>query len=59
MNQSIIQFADALVFVHGERAEEEAARHAALCEKSGDMRYARLWRQVQRMVRDWETSLAA
>ena len=30
-------FADALIFVHGNRALAEAARHAELCERSGDI----------------------
>ncbi len=52
MNQNLDVFAEALVFVHGMRAESEAALHAALCEKSGDMETAETWRRVQRAVRD-------
>lgn len=50
MNQGYQQFAEALVFVHGIRAEREAARHAILCEKSGDTETAERWRQVQREI---------
>ena len=51
MNQGYDQFADALVFVHGSGAEMEAARHAILCEKSGDTEIAEQWRKVQRAIR--------
>ena len=51
MNQGFNLFAEALVFVHGNRAESEAALHAALCEKSGDIETAETWRKVQRTVR--------
>ena len=47
MNGGYDRFADALVFVHGPRAEAEAALHAALCEKSGDGKTAETWRRVQ------------
>ena len=52
MNQGFNLFAEALVFVHGQRAESEAALHAALCEKSGDTETAETWRKLQRAVRD-------
>ena len=47
-------FAEALVFVHGKLAEAEAARHAILCEKSGDMDFADTWRKVQVAVCDFQ-----
>ncbi len=50
MNQGYHQFAEALVFVHGARAETEAARHAILCEKSGDAETAERWRHVQHAI---------
>ena len=50
MNQGINLFAEALVFVHGMRAESEAALHAALCEKSGDNETAETWRKLQKAV---------
>ncbi|MBI2717489.1 MAG: hypothetical protein HY245_02240 [Rhizobiales bacterium] len=59
MNQGYDQVAEALVFVHGSQAEIEAARHAALCERFGDSKAARLWRQVQRTIHDLELPLAA
>lgn len=52
MNQGINLFAEALVFVHGIRAESEAALHAALCEKSGDTETAETWRKLQKAVRE-------
>lgn len=51
MNDGLNLFAEALVFVHGKSAESEAARHAALCERSGDMETAETWRQLQDVVR--------
>ena len=59
MNQDLNLFAEALVFVHGCRAEAEAARHAALCEKSGDMEIAETWRKLQRAVHTYRPRLAA
>jgi len=47
MNGGYDRFAEALVFVHGPRAEAEAALHAALCRKSGDEDTAETWRKVQ------------
>lgn len=52
MNQNLNLFAEALVFVHGMGAESEAARHALLCEKSGDTETAETWRKLQNAVRD-------
>ncbi len=43
-------FAEALVFVHGPQAFAEAARHAELCERSGDMETAARWRKTMRLV---------
>jgi len=48
LNNGYAHFADALVFVHGNRAAGEAARHALLCEKSGDTETAAYWRKLQR-----------
>ena len=51
MNNGLNLFAEALVFVHGKSAESEAARHAQLCERVGDMDTAETWRQLQGAVR--------
>jgi len=59
MNQDLNLFAEALVFVHGNRAESEAALHAALCERSGDTETAETWRRLQRAVREQKPRLAA
>lgn len=59
MNNGFNLFAEALVFVHGKQAESEAARHAQLCEKSGDSDTAATWRRVQRAVRHLEPRCAA
>ena len=59
MNPGLTLFAEALVFVHGKRAESEAALHAALCEKSGDTETAETWRKLQKAVRDVQPRLAA
>lgn len=56
MNQGINLFAEALVFVHGMKAESEAARHAALCEKSGDTETAETWRKLQMAVRQFNST---
>ncbi len=45
-------FAEALVFVHGKQAAAEAARHAILCEKSGDTEFADTWRKIQGAIGD-------
>jgi len=44
-------FAEALVFVHGSRAISEAARHAELCERSGDSESAARWRRAMREMK--------
>ena len=59
MNSGHARFAEALVFVHGDRAEGEAAMHASLCEKSGDTKTAATWRQVQLAVRMLSAKRAA
>lgn len=46
-----LQFAEALVFAQGAKAEAEAAKQAILCEKSGDMETAETWRKVQFALR--------
>lgn len=51
--------AEALIFVHGRNAEAEAARHALLCERSGDPDTAEGWRAVERAVRLKGNRLAA
>ena len=47
LNNGFTHFAEALVFVHGRSAAGEAARHALLCEKSGDTETAAYWRKLQ------------
>jgi hypothetical protein len=59
MNQGHHQFAEALVFVHGSRAGIEAARHAILCEKSGDAETADIWRHVLQAVQSLGRKKAA
>ena len=51
MNDGLNLFAEALVSVHGKGAETEAAKHAVLCEKLGDLHTAETWRQLQGAVR--------
>ena len=55
MNTGLNLFAEALVFVHGKSAESEAAKHALLCERMGDMDTAETWRQLQGAVRNLKT----
>lgn len=49
-NTGYTHFAEALVFAHGPRAATEAARHALLCERSGDTETADTWRKIQAQV---------
>lgn len=56
MNNGLNLFAEALVFVHGTGAESEAARHALLCEKAGDLETAETWRLLQGAVRSLRRS---
>jgi len=56
MNDGLNLFAEALVFVHGKGAESEAAKHALICERSGDMETAETWRQLQGVVRKLRVS---
>lgn len=51
MTNGLNLFAEALVFVHGKSAESEAAKHALICERMGDMDSAERWRQLQGAVR--------
>jgi hypothetical protein len=53
-NTGYSHFAEALVFAHGNRAAGEAARHAQLCEKSGDTETAARWRKIQAQVNQVE-----
>lgn len=50
LQRSYDHLAEALVFVHGRGAAAEAARHAILCEKSGETDVADTWRRVQSAV---------
>ena len=52
MNNGLNLFAEALVFVHGTAAEQEAAKHALLCERLGEDGAAQTWRLLQRKVRE-------
>jgi hypothetical protein len=49
-NTGYAHFAEALIFAHGPAAACEAARHALLCEKSGDTETAETWRSLQAHV---------
>jgi hypothetical protein len=55
-NTGYTHFAEALVFAHGNRAASEAARHALLCERSGDPETADTWRKIQAQVARIELS---
>ena len=58
-NRGHDQLAEALVFVHGARAEAEAARHEILCATSGDRETAETWREVQIALRQQTCKKAA
>lgn len=51
VNTGYAHFAEALVFAHGKQALGEAARHALLCERSGDTETADTWRKIQNEVK--------
>jgi hypothetical protein len=51
MQQHLSRYAEALVFVHGLGAESEAARHAILCERTGDTETAVTWRRLVEELR--------
>jgi hypothetical protein len=51
VNTGYAHFAEALVFAHGKQALGEAARHALLCERSGDTETAETWRKIQSEVK--------
>jgi hypothetical protein len=55
-NTGYAHFAEALVFAHGNGAAGEAARHALLCEKSGDTETAATWRKIQAQVDEVEVT---
>jgi hypothetical protein len=59
MNQHLSRYAEALVFVHGLGAAEEAARHARLCERSGDSETATTWRKLAEELRRRKPKLDA
>jgi hypothetical protein len=59
MTNGYDRFAEALVFVHGRGAEAEAALHAEICEKSGDAETAETWRNVQRVLHNYQPRRAA
>jgi hypothetical protein len=41
-----VEFAEALVLVHGSRAKAEAALQAAICERAGDTKMVETWGRV-------------
>ena len=51
VNTGYAHFAEALVFAHGKQALGEAARHALLCERSGDTETAATLRKIQEEVK--------
>jgi len=59
MNQDLSLFAEALVFVHGNMADAEVARHVALCEKMGEKQTAETWRKLRRAVHEIAPKVAA
>lgn len=54
-----VRFAEALVFAQGDNAEDEAARQAQLCERTGAKNTALIWRSVQRELRNISLARAA
>jgi hypothetical protein len=53
--QNLVDFARQVIFVHGGKAVREAACHAEICERAGDLKTAETWRLVQATISDLET----
>lgn len=49
---SFVEFARQLVYIHGARAEAEAAQHAKICARMGDDRTAGMWHRVEAAIGD-------
>jgi hypothetical protein len=45
-----VEFARQLIYVHGQRAEAEAAQHANICAKMGDRETAEMWHHVEAAI---------
>jgi hypothetical protein len=45
-----VEFARQLLYIHGPRAEAEAAQHANICAKMGDKETAEMWQQVETAI---------
>jgi hypothetical protein len=45
-----VEFARQLIYVHGSRAEAEAAQHATICARMGDAQTARMWHRVEAVI---------
>ena len=52
--QNLVEVARQIIFVHGGKAISEAACHAELCERAGDLKTAKTWRLVQSVISDLE-----
>jgi hypothetical protein len=45
-----VEFARQLLYIHGPRAEAEAAQHAKICAKMGDEKTAEMWHRVEATI---------
>ena len=45
-----VEFARQLLYIHGMRAEAEAARHADVCARMGDEMTAEMWHRVEATI---------
>jgi hypothetical protein len=45
-----VEFAHQLLYIHGARAEAEAAQHAHMCAKMGDEQTAEMWHRVEATI---------
>ncbi len=49
-HESVVEFASQVIEVHGRKAEREASRQAALCEKYGKAQTAEAWRLINEEI---------
>ncbi len=45
-----VEFARQLLYIHGARAEAEAAQHAHMCARMGDENTAEMWHRVEATI---------
>lgn len=51
-----VQFAEAVIFFHGTKAEEVAEKQANLCEKAGARKAAMAWRNLRLALKSGDST---